>query len=413
MKSIYAILFLSEFVTGMVYTLFAFLFFSANSSLFPSDLSQADRAVVFGGFLALFKLAGIICNPLFGCISDVIGRKGTTLIALFGILIFGCFSIIAFLLHNVWIFIIGAIIHALLFATKPVCSATINDRYSDNVIKNQALVQFWIGLGVSIGPIVGGFIGGIEIKGIYYLLPFIVLLLGSVYLILHTSVFMKETLHKAERSRLKEQFSFDAIRKILKSKVFVALLVIHLLNQLSWGNYYDFIPAVAKIVFRYDVKLTSIVVGLIGISLLVVSGFLIPIISNRVGAKKLIAWSCIAGTIGVSIAYASSFFPDTIFGNVLFWFSTIPTAGGDVVLFCFLVSVFSNACEKKYQGAIIGFLYITGTAMWSLSAPLGGFLMKYGANSCLIISPISMIILLLFLVFIYKKPFYQKFGISK
>lgn len=409
MRAIYLILSISEFATAMVAPVFAFLFFSDASTLFPADAPVSERAVLFGVFIALYKFAGMICNPIFGGLSDIMGRKFTTILTLTGMLVLAIFSIGAILLHSVWMFIMGCFFYALLFASKPVCTAAINDlcQAPSDKVKNQALVQFFIGIGVSIGPIVGGYIADVNVFGYEYMLPFIILLICGSYLIFHSKFFMKETLRKRERSSLKEQFSFDAIKVIFKSKLLICLLVIHILNQLSWGTYYDFMPAVAKTVFNYDIKSVGILVGLIGFWLIIASGVIIPYFMKNISGLKLIKISCYLGFIGVLFAYTASFFPGSRWADVIFWASTFPVAVGDVTLFCYIISQFSLSVEKKFQGAVVGFIYITGFGMWSLSAPLGGYLMKYNHNAALLMAPVSMILLLLFLFSIRNKEYFK------
>ncbi len=409
MRSIYLILSLSEFATALVSPVFAFLFFSGASTLFPADAPASERALLFGVFLAFYKFAGMICNPIFGGLSDIMGRKFTTILTLAGMLILAVSSIGAIILHSVWIFIIGCFFYALLFASKPVCTAAINDlcEAGSDKIKNQALVQFFIGIGVSIGPIAGGYVAGVKILSYDYMLPFIILFVCAVYLIFHSKFFMKETLRKRERSNLKEQFSFSGIRVIFKSKLLLSLLVIHILNQLSWGTYYDFLPAVAKAVFSYDIKSVGILMGLVGFWLIIASGVIIPYFMKNISGLKLITISCWLGFIGVSLAYISSFFPGDRLADIIFWSSTLPVAVGDVVLFCYLISQFSLCVEKKFQGAVVGFIYITGFGMWSLSAPLGGYLMKYSLNAALLMATISMALLLLFLFYIRNREYFK------
>lgn len=409
MGSIYLILSLSEFATALVSPVFAFLFFSNTSTLFPIDTDLSERAVLFGIFLALYKFAGMICNPIFGGLSDIMGRKFTTILTLSGMLILALASIGALILHSVWIFIIGCFFYALLFASKPVCTAAINDLCEEgkDKVRNQALVQFFIGIGVTIGPIAGGYIADVNVFGYDYMLPFIILLICGCYLIFHSKYFMKETLRRRERSSIKEQFRLEGIKVIFKSKLLICLLVIHILNQLSWGTYYDFLPAVAKAVFNYDIKSVGILVGLIGFWLIVASGFIIPYFLKNVSGMKLIKISCYMGFFGVSGAYIASFMPGNSLAGIVFWASTFPVAVGDVILFCYLISQFSLSVEKKFQGVVVGFIYITGFGMWSLSAPLGGYLMKYNLNAALMMAPLSMILLLLFLFSIRNKEYFK------
>jgi hypothetical protein len=82
----------------------------------------------------------------------------------------------------------------------------------------------------------------------------------------------------------------------------------------------------------------------------------------------------------------------------------VPCLLPEGTLFCYLVSKFSESLGKKYQGTVVGFIYITGFGMWSLSAPLGGWLMKWMLNGALLMAPTSMFALLLFLKIIKRRP---------
>ncbi|HBM15746.1 MAG TPA: hypothetical protein DD381_05295 [Lentisphaeria bacterium] len=409
MRAIYLILSLSEFATALVSPVFAFLFFSTTSTLFPAEASTAERAFTFGIFIALYKFGGMICNPIFGAMSDIMGRKLTTIITLGGIIILAIASIGAIILHSVWLFITGCFFFALFFASKPVCTAAINDlsKEGSDKVKNQALVQFFIGIGVAIGPVAGGYIADVNIFNYDYMFPFIILLICGIYLIFHARFFMRETLRRRERSNLDEQFKFGGIKVIFKDKLLISLLAIHILNQLSWGTYYDFLPAVAKAVFNYDIKSVGILVGFVGFWLIIASGIILPFILKNISGRNLINISCYLGFAGVLAAYLASFFPESSIADFIFWASTLPVAVGDVILFCYLISRFSMSVEKKFQGAVVGFIYITGFGMWSLSAPLGGYLMQFHLNAALLMSPVSMAILILFIFVIRNREFYK------
>ena len=184
-------------------------------------------------------------------------------------------------------------------------------------------------------------------------------------------------------------------------------MIIHLLNQFSWGTYYEFIHAVGKTVFGYEVKLIGLLMGLIGLWLILSSGFLIPFFQKHLSNTKLIIASSLIGTIGVCIAYIASFFPHSILANLAIWFSTLPVAAGDVILFCLLVSLFSNSVNKKYQGTMVGIIYIVGMGMWAVAAPIGGILMKWRMNGALMLCPIAMIILMVFIGFSLNKTWFK------
>ena len=407
LRSVYATLSISEFATGLTTPILTFLFFSEQSALLPPELSMAERGVLFGLFISLFRFAGMLSNPVFGTLSDILGRKKIIYISVLGMFCLGFFTILSLFIQVVWVFVIGATIYAFFWALRPVCSAAIND-VTDNSkkMKNQAFLQFFIGIGAALGPMLGGLLGEFKPFGYHYMLPFIILLFLSLFLFVYTKQTFPETLYYKNKQDLKEYFHPANFKALFNNKTVYLLMVIHILNQFSWGTYYNFMPAVTKTVFGYSVTTVGIFVGMIGIWLIVSSGIVIPLLQRYFSNTRLIIVSSIIGTFGVCITFAASFFPESITGHYIIWISALPVAAGDVILFCLLVSLFSSFVSKKYQGTIVGIIYIVGTGMWCLAAPIGGYLMKWRMNGALILCPITMILLLVFLKFSYKKQWF-------
>jgi MFS family permease len=412
-RSVYVTISLAELSTGLATPLFTFIFFSSTSTLFASDLSNADRAMYFALFLSFYNLAKIVSNPVMGSLSDILGRKKIFSMTVLGMLTLAICTIIALVIHSFWLFVIGAFIYAFAWALKAVAAASINDvSLASQKIKNLSLMQFCIGIGVSIGPVISGYIGDISLLGYDYIFPFIILGIFSLFLLFYVKISVPETLPKHNQSTLKEYFALKNLKEIFANKAVYLLMIIHIFNQLSWGTYYDFIPAVSKTVFDYGIKGVGFMVGIIGLWLIVATGIILPFIRRYFSNTQLINISCVTGAVGVTIAYISSCFPNSSLGHLGLWISTFPVATGDVILFCLIVSYLSASVSKKYQGTIVGLVYIIGTGMWAIGAPIGGLLMKWQMNGALLICPVSMFILLIFLKSFQKKEWFLDLNVS-
>jgi MFS family permease len=410
--SVYVTISLAELSTGLVTPLFTFLFFSTSSTLFAPDLCNSDRAMFFAMFLSLYNLAKIISNPVMGSLSDILGRKRIFAMTVIGMFILAVCTIIALIIHSFWLFVVGAVVYAFAWALKAVAAASINDvSLKTQKIKNLSLMQFCIGIGVSVGPFISGYVGGVSLFGYDYIFPFILLAFFSLFLFFYVNISVPETLQKHNQSSLKDYFAVKNLKGLFANKAVYLLLIIHIFNQLSWGTYYDFIPAVSKTVFNYDVKGVGFIVGFIGLWLIISTGLILPFIRKYFTNTQLINFSCIIGTIGVTIAYVASFFPHSIVGHAGLWISTFPVASGDVILFCLIVSYLSDSVPKAYQGIVVGLVYIIGTGMWAIGAPIGGWLMHWRLNGALLISPISMFLLLLLLKIFQKQQWFL--GLNK
>ncbi len=406
-RPVYVTLSISEFATGLTTPILTFLFFSESSALLPAELSMAERGVLFGLFISLFRFAGMLSNPVFGTLSDMLGRKKIIYISVLAMVCLGLFTILSMIFQAVWVFVIGASIYAFFWALRPVCTAAIND-VTDNSkkMKNQALLQFFIGIGVGLGPMLGGWLGNFKPFGYSYMLPFIILLLLSLFLFAYAKLTFPETLYFKNKQDAKEFFKVSNIKDLFNNKIIYLLMIIHILDQFSWGVYYNFMPAVTKTVFGFSVIAVGIFVGLIGIWLIVSTGIIIPILQRYFSNTQLIIVSSVIGTFGVCITYAASFFPGSTLAHYVIWISALPVAAGDVILFCLLLSLFSSYVSKKHQGTIVGIIYIVGTGMWCLAAPIGGYLMKWRMNGALILCPIAMILLLIFLKLSHKRQWF-------
>ena len=82
-RPIYITLSISEFATSLTTPILIFLFFSESSALLPTEMSMSERGVLFGLFIFLFRFAEIISNPVFGTLSDMLGRKKIIYLSIF------------------------------------------------------------------------------------------------------------------------------------------------------------------------------------------------------------------------------------------------------------------------------------------------------------------------------------------
>ncbi|MCP4177710.1 MAG: MFS transporter [bacterium] len=405
LRSVYLTVVFSEFSTSMATPLFTFLIFSQSSTLIPEKLSYGDRAMIFATFISLYKLATLISNPIFGTLSDIIGRKTVFNITAAAMIILSVFTIISLLLHSFVLFVIGACLYGLLWALESVATASINDLSPNKQrVTNLSLMQFCIGIGVGLGPMIGGYIGVYSIFGYKYMAPFIVLLIISILLQFYIIFFFKETypVNKGKK-HIKTKSTLKNLKIIFSNKSLYLLMLIHVLNQLSWGTYYDFIPAITKTVFKYNVKEVGIFVGCIGVGLIISTGFILPFLRKYLDNLSLIKLSCGLQTAGIAISLLVSFFPHLLIADIGIWVGILPVVAGDVMLFCILVGLFSESVGKELQGTIVGLVYVVGMAMWSLGAPFGGLLMRWKLNAPLLISLTSMILLIIIISLSSKK----------
>lgn len=405
LKSVYTTLVLGHFSTSLCAPLFAFLFFEKSSPLLPYATSMPERAIYFGIFLTLYKIASMLSNPFFGTLSDIIGRKKVYYIIILGMLIYGLAGIISNVFNNIWIFMIGTTIFGFLWAMNSISVATINDVTipSKKAIK-LAFMQTFIGIGILAGPVFGGRLGSIKILGHDYILPFIILSLFAIVLFFFVKFTYNDTFFPKQIKKDKKKFPLKScLVELFSSKAVLWLVLVYILDQISWGTYYDFAPSIAKTVFHLNVKEIGWFDGIIGASLIVSSGLLLPFLKKFSKDHTLMLVASTAGLIGVSAAYMSSFFPEYNISYLILWISIFPVVACDIIIFCTLISYFSNVISSEYQGTLIGLIYIIGMIAGAIMAPINGILMSYKMNLPLVVCPIAMILLIIIVLILRKR----------
>ena len=117
--------------------------------------TQAGQIVLFGGILgALYSLLQFIAAPIWGAISDKVGRKPVLLISIFGL----------FVSYGLWFFagsftllIAGRALGGLMSGNLSIASAVVADITDQkNRSKGMAVIGIAFALGFIIGPAMGG-----------------------------------------------------------------------------------------------------------------------------------------------------------------------------------------------------------------------------------------------------------------
>lgn len=183
--------------------------------------ANLNSVVLFGGFLgALYALLQFIAAPLWGVISDRVGRRPVLLISIFGL----------FLSYVIWIFsgsftllIIARFIGGIMGGNLSVATAAVADVTNEsNRAKGMAFVGIAFALGFIFGPALGGILSTIDLSTMYPYLkdyginPFSTPAILASLLSLINFIFVlknfKETLPEDKRAVLTTQRSANPLR---------------------------------------------------------------------------------------------------------------------------------------------------------------------------------------------------------
>ncbi|WP_391204840.1 MFS transporter [Psychrobacillus sp. L4] len=159
-------------------------------------LQQHYNEVHVGGLLTVYALASFFTAPLWGMLSDRIGRKTLILIGLVGFsLSFWLFSLFFDSLFLLYLSrVVGGLFSGALYTAVTGFAADLSDEENRN--KYMGFLGMSIGLGFIFGPAIGGVLGHVSLS-----LPFIVSAALLLVIFVYASIILKEPERSGEANK--------------------------------------------------------------------------------------------------------------------------------------------------------------------------------------------------------------------
>lgn len=312
-------------------------------------------AIIYGMWLTTaFAGMQFLFSPVLGEISDRFGRRPILLIALLGLSI--DYLIHAWAPTITWLFL-GRFLAGITGASFTVASAYIADiSTKENKAKNFGLIGAAFGIGFIIGPGIGGFFGEIDIRLPFYIasaLTFVNFLFGWL--------FVPESLAPDNRRKINVMkmipgVSLVALRNykgllLLISAFFLANLAGQALPS-TWSYY-----GIER--YHWNPRQIGISLMVVGLLVAIVQGFLVGVLVNKFGKRKVITFGFLLWTIGMFLfSFAKE--PWMLYAFL------IPYALGGIAGPT-VQGVISNQVSDKEQGILQGSI----TGLVSITAILG------------------------------------------
>ncbi len=128
--------------------------------------TEDQAATYYGALIATYAAMQVLFAPILGALSDRFGRRRVLLVALFGS---GLDYFAMAFAPSLWILFVTRAINGISGASITVCTAYIADvTPPDKRAAAYGLVGAAFGLGFIIGPVLGGFLGSIDIHLPFY-----------------------------------------------------------------------------------------------------------------------------------------------------------------------------------------------------------------------------------------------------
>ncbi len=177
-----------------------------------------------GLLVASYAVMRLVCGPLWGSLSDRIGRKPVLMVGIFG---YGITMILFGLATQLWMLFLFRILSGILSsATSPTTMAYIGDSTSEKERgQGMGILGAAVGVGTIFGPGLGGLLAGENLAIPFYIaggMSFVALLL--VWFFLPESLPAFERRQITERNRLQAREIWQVVAGSLGSLLLMAFL---------------------------------------------------------------------------------------------------------------------------------------------------------------------------------------------
>lgn len=319
-------------------------------------LSAASAGIV----LTLYGLGGLITAPLVGRLSDKIGALRVMKVSLLltGIMLFGFPFLKNYYLILGYTFVWSVIGEAF----RPANLALISDEANPRERKvSFALNRLAINLGMSIGPVVGGFLTSYSFNLLFYV-DGITSILAALFLMItkfEKRFSIDDNVVEAENVKAKPV----AAKSVLKDKRFLLFMLSILPINLIFFQHFGAMP----IYLVRDLGFKESVYGLLTLVNTVLIIFVEVPLNNKMSNWKDKYSTAFGGILG-AIGFGAMAFS----GDINFLIITIVIwTFGEMIFFPSIASLASDLSPEKRRGEYMGYFQMTFSTAFMLGPLIG------------------------------------------
>lgn len=316
--------------------------------------------VLFGGILgSLYSLLQFVFAPLFGSISDRIGRKPVLLFSLAGVLVS---YVLWFFAAPFGVLVIARILGGIMSANIATASAVVADVTTQgNRSKGMAVIGMAFGLGFIVGPAIGGVSALVDLSALYpdwaaygvnpYSLPAAVAFVLTLGNILQVTFYFRET-RRANVETAVYRRSLNPL-KLFQSVPYPGV------GRTNW-IYFIFLLAFSGMEFSltfltherlgYGPKENALMFLFIGVVLALMQGSYVQRYSDVIGPKRMATHGLLVGVPALLFIAAAGHYESSI---ILFLGLLCLAVGAAQTMPC-LTALVSMYAPENDQGRMLG-----------------------------------------------------------
>ena len=304
--------------------------------------SPAEQTFWFGAVSLSFGVANFIASPILGALSDKFGRRPILLLGFSGLALS---FIVTGLATAVWMLIVVRLFSGAMQSNAAVANAYVADITApQDRARRFGLVGAMFGLGFTLGPAMGGYLGSINLH-----LPFFVA--GGMAIVnwIYGYFVLPESLPLERRKPFEWRRAnpFSALKGLSQLRGVGSLVAVVGLAGLAQFTLHNSFVLYTTFKFGWGPKDNGLALFTVGITSVVVQGFLLKHLLRHFSARTLAVGGLMASTLTYfsfgAVTEGWMMFVVIIVGNLL--------GGGAAAV---IQSLVSNSADARSQGQTMG-----------------------------------------------------------
>ena len=345
-----------------------------------------------GMLMAIFSIMQFFFAPVWGSLSDRVGRRPVLMVGLLGSVLFYSLFGVATIFGSYWMLFWTRLGAGIFGATIPTAQAYIADTTTkENRARGMALIGMAFGMGFTFGPIIG-FLAVVDGDRDPGALPGFLAAGLSLLAFLAAIFLLPESLQRDSDPEKRKWLDFQAIRIAAQSRAILFVLATIFLCVFSFAKFETTLSILIEdeALFDFDLKQVCLTYAFIGFTLAVIQGGLVRPLSKRVSETIMATSGAVLEVVGFLIVVLA-------IGRTsvtLLYVALVVIVTGFSCLQPSLNSLLSRRADPRKQGVILGvgqsvnsLARIVGSAIgipiltWQTNAPylLSAILMSLGA----------------------------------
>jgi MFS family permease len=344
--------------------------------IYADQFTVDEHGLVIGLLMAAFSAMQFLFAPLWGRVSDRIGRRPVLLIGLAGSVVFYGLFAVATVAQSLLLLFISRIGAGIAGATVSTAHAYIADVTSlQDRAKGMALIGAAFGLGFTFGPLLAVVAlpdeAGVPGPGPGYAaagLSATALVLGWFLL--------PETLHTGKEQKKRQWIDLGALGSALSMPSVGLLLFTSFVCVYSFGNFETTLSMTMKNNLHFDFRDVCKVFAFIGFTLMLVQGGIVRRVSGRIPEGTMAALGALLEIVGFTLlVYVTDHYSLATFLGAL-----AVIVSGFACITPSLNALISRRSDPAQQGSVLG-LAQSVSALARILGPMTGIpLFKLGAS---------------------------------